>query len=64
MPDVCVICLVVHGDVWACGGIGDDLEFRDGRGLKECVRLVELSGHLRGMREMLDDEEINFNYFE
>ena len=50
MPDVCVICLVVHGDVWACGGIGDDLEFRDGRGLKECVRLVELSGHLRGMK--------------
>ena len=41
---------MVHGDVWAWGGIGDDLEFRDGRGLKECVHLVELSGHLRGMK--------------
>ena len=42
--------LVVHGDVWACGGIGDDLESRNGpRCLKECVHLVELLGHLRCM---------------
>ena len=35
--------LVVHGDVWACGRIGDDLEFRNGpRYLKECVHRVEL----------------------
>ena len=29
--------LVVHGDVWACGGIGDDLEIRNGRDVGKSV---------------------------